>query len=89
MDGTRAPIKTPRVGTVDSPSVESASVRLSVHHGVVSDVVRQGAGQDLVPVDLMHTYSVVYTRLSVEHSVFDLHDETRNQESDRSCCLRS
>ena len=58
MDGTRAPGKTPRVGIVDSSSIESPSVRLSLHHEVVYDVAREGVGQDLVPVDLMDTHSV-------------------------------
>ena len=39
----------------DSPPVESVPFCLSVHQGVVHDVLRQGVRQDLVPTDLMYT----------------------------------
>ena len=62
---------------------------LSVHQGVVCDVLRQGVGQDLVSTFPVFTHDFGGTRLPFEHPVFDLHDVARNPETDRTCHLRS
>ena len=89
MEGSPAPGETSRVGTTDSPPVESATYRLSVHQGVVRDVFREGVGQNLVSTLSVSTHGFGGSRLPFEHRVLDLYDETRNQESDRTCHLRS